>query len=158
MQEFPLASLEKQEPRPRLHFIGIGGVHMSAIAELLFRRGFPVSGNDRDESDNVRHLREIGVDVRIGHRPEYVEKADIVIRNAAIHDASPDIARARELGLPVYERQEVLGALMRGAKKRVCIAGTHGKSTTRSRKRESLTGSAGTICLSRNPVNTATPS
>ena len=130
MQEFPLEELEKLEKRPHLHFIGIGGVHMSAIAELLFRRGFPVTGNDRDESDNVLHLRSIGVDVRIGHKPEYVEGADIVVRNAAIHESSPDLARARELGLPVYERQEVLGALMRGADKRVCIAGTHGKSTT----------------------------
>ena len=130
MQVFPLETLEKLEKRPRLHFIGIGGVHMSAIAELLSRRGFPVTGNDRDESDNVRHLRSVGIDVMIGHKPEYVENTDIVVRNAAIHDSSPDIARARELGLPVYERQEVLGALMRGAKKRICIAGTHGKSTT----------------------------
>ena len=102
MQVFPLETLEKLEKRPRMHFIGIGGVHMSAIAELLFRRGFPVTGNDRDESDNVRHLRSVGIDVMIGHRPEYVENTDIVVRNAAIHDSSPDIARARELGLPVY--------------------------------------------------------
>ena len=126
MQDFPLEALEKLEKRPRLHFIGIGGVHMSAIAELLFRRGFPTSGNDRDESDNVRHLREVGVNVMIGHKAEYVENADIVVRNAAIHDSSPDIVRARELGLPIYERQEVLGALMRGAKKRICtLYATH---------------------------------
>ena len=130
MAIFPLDRLQAERPLPRLHFIGIGGVHMSAYAELLFRRGFPVSGNDRDESDNVRHLRSVGIDVVIGHKPEYVEKADVVIRNAAIRDGSPDVLRARELGIPVYERQEVLGALMKGAEKRVCIAGTHGKSTT----------------------------
>ena len=130
MAIFPLEELASRLPRPRIHFIGIGGVHMSAMAELLFLRGFSVTGNDREESDNVRHLNSIGVHCHIGHKPEYVENADIIIRNAAIHDASPDIVHARELGLPIYERPEVLGALMKDAGKRVCIAGTHGKSTT----------------------------
>ena len=130
MAIFPIEALASMSPRPRIHFIGIGGVHMSAMAELLFLRGFPVTGNDREESDNVRHLNSVGVKCMVGHKPEYVEGADIIIRNAAIHDTSPDIIRARELGLPIYERPEVLGALMKDAGKRICIAGTHGKSTT----------------------------
>ena len=130
MAIFPIEELASQPHRPRIHFIGIGGVHMSAMAELLFLRGFPVTGNDREESDNVRHLMSIGVKCFIGHKPEYVEGADIIVRNAAIRDTSPDMVRARELGLPVYERPEVLGAIMKNAGKRVCIAGTHGKSTT----------------------------
>jgi len=130
MSVFPIEELLKQTPRPRIHFIGIGGVHMSAMAKLLFTKGLPITGNDREESDNVLHLRSIGIPVEVGHEGRFVEGADIIVRNAAIHDASPDMVRARELGLPIYERPEVLGALMKDAEDRFCIAGTHGKSTT----------------------------
>ena len=130
MPIFPLEELRAMSPQPRIHFIGIGGVHMSAMAELLSTRGFPVTGNDKNESDNVAHLRQVGVHVDIGHLPEYVRGADIVVRNAAIHDDSPDVMEARALGLPIYERPEVLGALMKDSRVRVCVSGTHGKTTT----------------------------
>jgi len=130
MQTFPIEEFLNRSPRPRIHFIGIGGVHISAMAELLHIKGLPVTGNDREEGDNVLHLRSIGIPVKVGHEGRYVEDADIIVRNAAIHDSSPDIVRARELGLPIYERPEVLGALMKDSEDRFCIAGTHGKSTT----------------------------
>ena len=69
MPVFPLEELRAMSPRPRIHFIGIGGVHMSAMAELLYTRGFPVTGNDKNESDNVAHLRQGGIHVDIGHQP-----------------------------------------------------------------------------------------
>lgn len=130
MPVFPLEELCKQSPRPHIHFIGIGGVHMSAMAELLYTRGFSVTGNDKNESENVSHLRQVGIPVNIGHCPEYVRNADIIVRNAAIHDNSPDVMEARHLGIPIYERPEVLGALMKDSGVRVCVSGTHGKTTT----------------------------
>lgn len=130
MPSFPIEEYLAAYPRPVIHFIGIGGVSMSAIAELLYIKGFRVSGNDRDESDNTSHLRDIGIDIKIGHDPEYVHGSDIIIRNAAIKDSSPDMAEAYRLGIPVFERPDVLGALMRSSESCFCISGTHGKSTT----------------------------
>ena len=114
----------------RIHFIGIGGVMMHALALEMHRRGAVVTGTDRDESDNVVHLRECGIPVHIGHDASAVEGADIVVRNAAIKDTSPDIVRARELGLPVLERPDVLGQIMSEYGRSIAVAGTHGKSTT----------------------------
>ncbi|MBR6556471.1 MAG: UDP-N-acetylmuramate--L-alanine ligase [Clostridia bacterium] len=113
----------------RVHFIGIGGVSMNALAQALHARGCSVTGNDRTDSPVTERLRAAGIPVSVGHAAEYVRGADAVVRNAAIHDDSPDVAEARRLGLPVYERPQVLGALMREHEKCICVAGTHGKST-----------------------------
>lgn len=114
----------------RIHFIGIGGVMMNALALEMHRRGAVVSGTDRDDSETVAHLRECGIPVHIGHDAEAVEGADIVVRNAAIKDSSPDIVRARELGIPILERPDVLGQIMSEYGRTIAVSGTHGKSTT----------------------------
>lgn len=114
----------------RIHFIGIGGVMMNALALEMHRRGAVVTGTDRDESENVLHLRECGIPVHIGHDAFAIDGADIVVRNAAIKDTSPDIVRARELGIPVLERPDVLGQIMSEYGRSIAVSGTHGKSTT----------------------------
>ena len=118
------------EDGKRVHFIGIGGVMMNALAQELARRGAVVTGTDRDDSNTVKMLRGKGIPVHIGHDPGAVEGADLVVRNAAIHDDSPDIVRARELGIPVLERPDVLGQIMSEYGRTIAVAGTHGKSTT----------------------------
>ncbi|MBQ8897898.1 MAG: UDP-N-acetylmuramate--L-alanine ligase [Clostridia bacterium] len=114
----------------RIHFIGIGGVMMNALALEMHRRGAVVTGTDRDESETVLRLRDMGIPVHIGHDADAVNGADIVVRNAAIKDTSPDIVRARELGIPVLERPDVLGQIMSEYGRAIAVAGTHGKSTT----------------------------
>lgn len=103
---------------------------MSALALELKRRGAVVSGSDRERSDNVKMLEKSGVFVQIGHDPDIIDGVDIVVRNAAIKDDSPDIKRARDLGLPVLERPDVLGQIMSEYAHAIGISGTHGKSTT----------------------------
>lgn len=113
----------------RIHFIGIGGVMMSSLALELARRGAHITGSDRDESENTAMLREHGIPVAIGHRPEYVAGAAVIVRNAAIADTSPDIAYARAAGIPILERPQVLGQIMREYPHSIGVSGTHGKST-----------------------------
>ncbi len=113
----------------RIHFIGIGGVMMSSLALELRRRGAIVTGNDRSDSPTCQMLRDHGIPVEIGHAAEYVEGAAAVVRNAAIRETSPDLAAARQRGIPVFERPDVLGHIMRGYGRAVGVAGTHGKST-----------------------------
>ena len=116
----------------RCHLIGIGGVSMSPLAKVLFDRGVPVTGSDINENEAVRQLREQGVTVYIGHRSENVTGAAFVIRTAAAHDDNPEIEYARDNGIPVFERAEAWGCLMRHYKNALCISGTHGKTTTTS--------------------------
>mgnify|MGYP002520044040 FL=1 len=88
----------------RIHFIGIGGIGMSAIAEILLERGFQVSGSDMKESEMVDKLIASGAEVYLGHRAKNVEGADLVVYTAAVSDDNPEIARARELGIPAVTR------------------------------------------------------
>lgn len=113
----------------RIHFIGIGGVMMSSLALELARRGACITGSDRDDSENTAMLRKHGIPVAIGHRPEYVAGATVIVRNAAIADTSPDIVYAREAGIPIIERPDVLGHIMREYPHSIGVSGTHGKST-----------------------------
>ena len=105
---------------------------MCALAEVLHGAGIHVTGSDMQESAAVRHLRDIGIPIVIGHQESNISQADCVIRTAAVGDANPEIAAAHEKGVPVYERAQVWGALMQGYRNAVCIAGTHGKTTTTS--------------------------
>ena len=114
------------------HLIGIGGVSMFPLAELLKVRGLVITGSDAHKSPNVEHLLEQGFHVTIGHFAENVQEADLVIRTAAVHDDNPEIVRAHELGIPVMERAEAWGHLMRDYDNVVCLAGTHGKTTSTS--------------------------
>ena len=112
--------------------IGIGGVSMCSLAQTLFATGCAVKGSDFKESETVERLREQGISVCIGHKAENVDGADYIIRSAAIHEDNPEIMRARELGIPVFERAQGWGAVMEQYRQAVCIAGTHGKTSTTS--------------------------
>ncbi|MBF0341356.1 MAG: UDP-N-acetylmuramate--L-alanine ligase [Magnetococcales bacterium] len=115
----------------KLHFVGIGGIGMSGIAEVLLNLNYQVSGSDMAENASVRRLKELGATIRIGHAPEHVRDVDVVVRSSAITLENPEIAEARRLRIPVARRAEILAELMR-MKYGIAIAGTHGKTTTTS--------------------------
>lgn len=119
-------------PGNRAHLVGIGGVSMCPLAEVLHGAGIDVHGSDMRESAAVDHLRSIGIDVDIGHYATNIDGCDYIIRTAAVHDDNPEIAAARASGIPVFERAQAWGAIMRKYKNAVCISGTHGKTTTTS--------------------------
>ncbi len=119
-------------PGKRAHLVGVGGVSMSPLAQVLHGAGVVVTGSDMHESAEVAHLRALGIPVTIGHLPQSVAGADCVIRTAAVHDDNPEIAAARAAGIPVFERAQAWGALMRHYENALCVAGTHGKTTTTS--------------------------
>ncbi len=115
----------------RAHFVGIGGIGMSGLAEILRTREFDVSGSDMKPNDITRRLETLGVRVDVGHRAENVEGADVVVFSSAIKNDNPEIVRARQLEIPIIPRAEMLAELMR-VKYCVLMAGSHGKTTTTS--------------------------
>ncbi|MCW5830000.1 MAG: UDP-N-acetylmuramate--L-alanine ligase [Deltaproteobacteria bacterium] len=115
----------------KIHLVGIGGSGMSGIAEILLNRGFPVSGSDQKPGETTRRLEALGAQVFEGHRASNVEGADIVVLSTAIRADNPEVVAARERGLIVIPRAEMLAELMR-MKYGISIAGTHGKTTTTS--------------------------
>ena len=115
-----------------IHCIGIGGVGVSAIAEILLSRGYNVSGSDMKQSDLTDRLAADGVKVYIGHSAENVEDAELIVYSAAIAEENPEVIRAREKNIPLASRAEVLGVLMDDFKNSIAICGTHGKTTTTS--------------------------
>ena len=119
-------------PGRRAHLVGIGGVSMSPLAEVLHKAGMAITGSDMRNSATVEHLRSLGIPVAIGHRAENIQGAELVIRTAAVHDSNPEIAAAHAQGIPVFERAQAWGSIMRGYKNALCISGTHGKTTTTS--------------------------
>ena len=112
-----------------IHFVGIGGIGMSGIAEVLSNLGYTVQGSDASESGNVARLREKGITVSVGHKAENVDGADVVVVSTAIKRDNPELMAARAQRIPVVRRAEMLAELMR-LKSCVAIAGTHGKTTT----------------------------
>src|SRR5919205_2418952 len=114
-----------------IHFVGIGGIGMSGIAEGLANLGYSVRGSDVAESANVARLRKMGIAVTVGHDAKNVEGAAVVVVSSAIKRDNPELAAARAARLPVVRRAEMLAELMR-LKRCVAIAGTHGKTTTTS--------------------------
>jgi len=115
----------------RIHFVGIGGIGMSGIAEILHNLGYQVQGSDLAESGNVERLRAAGVPVFIGHQASNIEDAAVVVISSAVKSDNPEVAAARAAMLPVVRRAEMLGELMR-LKWSIAIGGTHGKTTTTS--------------------------
>jgi UDP-N-acetylmuramate--alanine ligase len=114
-----------------VHFVGIGGIGMSGIAEVLVTLGYTVRGSDVSDNANVKRLRDMGVTVAIGHKAENLDGADVIVVSSAIRPDNPELVAARAKRLPVVRRAEMLAELMR-LKSCVAIAGTHGKTTTTS--------------------------
>jgi len=112
-----------------IHFIGIGGIGMSGIAEVMKDLGYHVQGSDAADSANVKRLRDLGIPVAIGQRAENLGDAQVVVYSTAVKPDNPEFAAARAAGLPIVRRAEMLAELMR-LKRCVAIAGTHGKTTT----------------------------
>lgn len=115
------------------HLIGIGGVSMSPLAEVLAGMGLVIDGSDISESEKTEYMRSLGIDVRIGHSAENIRPdTDFVVRTAAVKDDNSEVAEARRLGIPVFERAQAWGAIMKDYEQALCISGTHGKTTTTS--------------------------
>lgn len=115
-----------------IHCIGIGGIGLSAIAEIFLSRGCRVSGSDMKESETTDRLIEKGAVIFLGHRGKNVVGADLVIYSAAVSMDNPELVAAAENGIPAITRAEALGTLMKEYKKSIAVAGTHGKTTTTS--------------------------
>lgn len=114
-----------------IHFVGIGGIGMSGIAEVLHNLGYSVQGSDQAESANVVRLRDLGIHVAIGHSEENLGEAGVVVISSAVKSSNPEVVGARKRFLPVVRRAEMLGELMR-LKWSIAVGGTHGKTTTTS--------------------------
>ncbi len=116
----------------RIHFVGAGGVGMSGLAEiLLLSTPLEISGCDRERSENTDRLTKLGAKIAYGHDPKHVLETDLLVTSAAVPDSSPEVEAARQRGVPVIRRAEMLAEIMR-LKQGIAIAGTHGKTTTTS--------------------------
>ena len=115
----------------RIHFVAIGGIGMSGIAEVLLHLGFEVSGSDQSENLMTQRLRQLGARVHKGHAREYLGDADVVVVSSAVPHSNPEIVEAQRRGIPIIRRAEMLAELMR-LKHGIAIAGSHGKTTTTS--------------------------
>ena len=125
------SKLNLKQPK-HAHFIGIGGISMSALAEVLLKRGWQVSGSDLCRSKLTERLQQAGATVYYDHKATNVEGAQMVIYTSAIRPENPELQQARQLGIPIYTRGQLLGALMGEAKYGIAVSGTHGKTTTTS--------------------------
>ena len=115
----------------KIHFVGIGGIGMSGIAEVLLNLGFKVSGSDLRKTDTTERLEQLGARIFYGHREENVQDVDVVVVSSAVKFDNPEIQKAKELFIPVIQRAEMLAELMR-IKYSIAVAGAHGKTTTTS--------------------------
>ena len=116
-----------------VHFIGIGGISMSGLAEILLNRHFTVTGSDMQSSDMTKHLEETGAKVVIGQKAENItDDIDLVVYTAAIHESNEEFAAAKNKGVPMMTRAALLGQIMANFAKSIAVAGTHGKTTTTS--------------------------
>ncbi len=116
-----------------IHFIGVGGISMSGLAEILLTENFQISGSDNKASDLTAHLEKLGAKIRIGQSASNIPKdCALVVYTAAIHPDNPEFAAAKKRGLPMLSRAELLGQIMANYKTAIAVAGTHGKTTTTS--------------------------
>ncbi|MCB9459109.1 MAG: UDP-N-acetylmuramate--L-alanine ligase [Anaerolineaceae bacterium] len=145
------------QPGQHIHLIGIGGTGLSAIARVLLQRGYTVSGSDRSQGPLASALVDIGATVHIGHDAAYVQGADVVLRSSAVPDDHVEVVAAHELGIPVVKRSDMIAELMEG-QQAICIAGTHGKTTTTSLTAYTLiaTGQDPSYIVGGTLVNTGT--
>ena len=127
-----MANLQELKRYKNIYMIGIGGISMSGIAEILKNWGFHVAGSDINSSDVIDKLISNGISVTIGHNLDVLSKADLVVYSAAIKPTDVELVKAHELGIPVVERADFLGEITRCFRNTICVSGTHGKSTTTS--------------------------
>ena len=120
------------KPGCHAHLVGIGGVSMRPLGLVLRSMGMQISGSDMNASVSTDELISKGIDVAIGHRAENIAGADCVIRTAAANNDNPEIAAARAAGIPIFERAQAWGYIMRAYRHAICVSGTHGKTTTTS--------------------------
>ena len=120
------------QPGKHVHLVGIGGVSMRPLGLVLKDMGLVVTGSDMTASASTEELKAKGIPVTIGHQAENITGADCIIRTAAAHNDNPEIAAARSLGIPMFERAQAWGVIMQSYENAVCISGTHGKTTTTS--------------------------
>src|SRR5260221_12964564 len=118
-----------RKPDTKIHFVGIGGMGMCGIAEVLANMGYRVTGSDMNDTEITRHLRAIGCHVEQGHRTDNLGDADVVVVSSAIKGYNPEVEAARARQIPVIPRAEMLGELMR-MKYGIAVAGAHGKTTS----------------------------
>ncbi len=129
MQKFKLELLKSGA---HVHFIGIGGISMSALAEILCRSDFIVSGSDLRQSSLTDRLQKMGVTFFLGHSKENITKADLIVHTAAIKETNPELQAARQQGILTIDRPTLLGEIMRKYPHAIAVSGTHGKTTTTS--------------------------
>jgi UDP-N-acetylmuramate--alanine ligase len=115
----------------RIHFVGIGGIGMSGIAEFLHNQGLEISGSDMKKTDITSHLEQLGIQIHEGHEPKLIKDMDVVVKSSAIRDDNPEIVAAKSQKIPVIRRAEMLAEITRMSYS-IGIAGTHGKTTTTS--------------------------
>lgn len=127
-----MANIKNIEKYKHVHMIGIGGVSMSGIAEILHYWGITVTGSDSNQSEITNILIKNGINVSIGNNFKGLENADVVVYTAAIKNDNPEMIRAKELGIPLIERSDFLGEITKAFGNTICISGTHGKTTTTS--------------------------
>ena len=127
-----MPNIERLKKYNKIHMVGIGGVSMSGIAEILNSWGFTITGSNNVENENTKKLEEAGIKVFIGHHAENVVGSDIVVHTAAVKEDNIELKVAKNLGIPTIERADFLGEITRCFTDTITIAGTHGKSTTTS--------------------------
>ena len=123
--------MNKKNKKIKIHFIGIGGIGMSGIAELMHKIGYVVLGSDIVENDNIKKLKEIGINIKIGHNKKNLQQVNAVVYSSAINNNNPEIREAKKKQIPIVSRADMLSELMKN-KKCIAIAGSHGKTTTTS--------------------------
>ena len=116
--------------KKHIHFIGIGGSGMFPLAQILHQKGFYLTGSDNNETETLEAVRAMGVPVVLGQRAENIEGADLIVHTSAIMSDNPELIAARASGVPVLERKDLLGLVTTWYQNAICIAGTHGKTTT----------------------------
>lgn len=129
LNNFSITDLTKDS---HIHFVGIGGISMSGLAEIMLRRGYKVTGSDISDNHIIRHLKTIGIKVFIGHGRENAKGADLCVYTAAIKPDNPELIYCEQNSIPAIERAVLLGGIMKLYKNVICVAGTHGKTTTTS--------------------------
>lgn len=125
-------NINEIDKNTHIHFIGVGGISMSALAEILLSKGFAVSGSDIHCSDLISHLETLGLKFYLGHSSENLTNAGLVVYTVAVKEDNPEMQEAKRRGIPCIQRSVLLGALMRDYKYSIAISGTHGKTTVTS--------------------------